>query len=95
MELDPDELAAAARRWAAVAADLADAAQVLRGAPTWRFGDASGEAVALLQAVERAVAGIGADADRLADGLLVTMRAVVDADEAVAASLAPLAPGDP
>ena len=55
MELSPDRLRAAARRWDALADELAGAASLLRGAPTAGVADAPGEAVALLDAAVDAV----------------------------------------
>ena len=88
MELAPDHLHAAARRWDAAAADLVDAAAQLRSAPTGGLGDVTGEAALLLDVAEATVSGLAAEAERVVDGLLVTLGAVVDADEAAAAALA-------
>ena len=55
MELDPDALAAVARRWDALADELAGAASQLCGAPSGGLGEAAGEAVVLLDAAVDAV----------------------------------------
>ena len=93
MDVPPDQLRVVARRWDAVGADLAEATSVIRGAPTSGLGDAAGEAAALVLVVERALTEFHAEAKRVVDGLLVTQRGVVDADESVAASLVRLVPG--
>ena len=92
MDVPPNDLRVAARRWDACGADLTEAARVVGGAPTPGFGDAAAEAAALQVAVERALSDLRTDAERVVDGLLATHRAVVDADEAVATSLARLLP---
>ena len=86
MEVDPDALRAAARRWDALAEDLAGAAALLRGAPTAGLGESSGEAGPLLAAAEDAVARLQREADDLVDGLLMTSALVADADDRVAAA---------
>ena len=87
MELAPDHLHTGARRWDALAADLDGAAARLRWAPVGGLGGAAGEAALLLDVAETTVSRLAADTDGVVDGLLVSVRAVVDADEAVAASL--------
>jgi hypothetical protein len=93
VDVPTDRLRVAARRWDAAGADLEEAARVVGGAPTWGFGEAADEVAALVAAVERALSGLAVDAERVVAGLFVTHRAVVDADEAVSASLAGLGPG--
>jgi len=90
VELAPDHLRTAARRWEAYAADLVDAGVQLRTTPTGGLGEAAGEAGLLLDAAAETVSRLAAGADRVVDGLLVTLGAVVDADEAVADSWARL-----
>ena len=46
------------------------------------------EGTTLLDVAEATVSGLAAEAERVVDGLLVTLGAVVDADEAAAAALA-------
>ncbi len=87
MELVPDQLRTAARRWDALAADLADAAAQLRRTAAGGLGDAAGEAALLLDVAEATVSGLADDAARVVDGLLVTVSSVVDADDAAAAAL--------
>jgi hypothetical protein len=87
VELSPSHLRAAARRWDDWSDGVAEAMAGLRRAPVESFGDASGEAMLLLDAVADAVSHLAGDADRLVDGLLLTARLVEDADERVADAL--------
>ena len=93
MELSPDRLRAAARRWDALADELAGAASLLRGAPTAGVADAPGEAVALLDAAVDAVSRLHRDTDDVVDGLLLTAALVSDADDRVATALGRLDDG--
>ncbi|WP_432478814.1 hypothetical protein [Nocardioides sp. GXQ0305] len=88
MELSPDELSAAARRWDALAVDLADAVASVRGGPVGGPGDVAGEVAQLREVLERTASGIEADLDTLVEGLLVTVRAVAAAEDAVVSGLA-------
>lgn len=87
MELSPSHLRATARRWDDWSDGVAGAMSVLRGAPFASFGDASGEAVLLLDTVADAVSHLAGDSDRLVDGLVLTARLVEDTDERVADAL--------
>ena len=93
MELAPDDLRTAARRWDALASDLAEAAGTMRGAPTAGLGRAAGEAVLLLAAAEGALLELRDGTERLVDGLLVSARLATDVDDRVAAALARIRPG--
>jgi hypothetical protein len=87
VELDPGELAALARRWDALADELAGAASRLRGGPSSGLGEAAGEALLLLDAAVEAVARLHHDACGVVDGLLLTAALVRGADDRVAAAL--------
>lgn len=93
MELSPDLLRIAARRWAALEDDLAAASRLLRSAPPGGFGTAALEAAELLAAVAEELATLGAGAGAQADGLLLTARLAEDADATVAAALQGRDPG--
>ena len=87
MELDPDALAAVARRWDALADELAGAASQLRGAPSGGLGEAAEEAVVLLDAAVDAVSRLRRDICGVVDGLHLTAALVRGADDRVAAAL--------
>ena len=93
MELSPDRLRAAARRWDALAAELAGAGSLLRAAPTAGLAEAAGEAVVLLDAAVDAVSRLHHDSDDVVDGLLLTAALVSDADDRVATALGRLDDG--
>ena len=87
----PDELHATARRWDAAAAELGDAA-CAGGSAGGGLGDAAGEAAAAAGAAEatRCPGSTVRTRSGVVDGLLLTARSVIDADEAVAACPRPL-----